>query len=105
MLCFSIVQQWRVLHGESVGGALAALWWSHPVTHVVNCCSVLGVQELGHVQDQLGSSTQLLQSATAARPLTGQQQLNLQLTQVTRHCCMHTCTALKNSLSYMQQRT
>jgi hypothetical protein len=48
---------------------------------------VIGVQELGQVQDQLGSSTQLLQSATAARPLTGQQQLNLQLTQVRQHCC------------------
>ncbi|WIA40328.1 hypothetical protein OEZ86_013695 [Tetradesmus obliquus] len=39
-------------------------------------------QELSQVQDQLGSSTQLLQAATAARQLTGQQQLNLQLTQL-----------------------
>jgi hypothetical protein len=49
------------------------------------------LQELSQVQSQLESSTQLLQTATAARPLTGQQQLNLQLTQVSWCSCHCNC--------------
>lgn len=53
------------------------------------------------MQDQLASCTQLLQAATAARPLTSQQQPNLQLTQLQKQlastsaldCCLRSVGA------------